>query len=316
MLDWNSYNGAPLWGPDRSAQTRAYQDTNADAEARRQQQDAERYGAVDEARIRKQMESDREYENEVRKLNQEREKIAITKGQAAATKWFNEQSVKLAKRKLEEEIRQFDMTFGEGQRQFNVTASGYMDGKPTLARDQFHDSSLRGWTQDAIALASKPADWVKLRRMQSGVAANIGSMPGLNWAQGGQIGNTTFVGEPQSNSLANVMGPMGVNVGQGAATGQAVTPTGGDWASQAAQQANQIATTAPNLNEDERALYQTAREFAMNPQQSAPGWLEALDPLTRDLLQGAAEAQGLDWASALTRHKRSRWSGGGSALAA
>ena len=100
---------------------------------------------------------------------------------------------------------------------------------------------------------------------------------------------------------------MGVNAGQGGGSG--------GWASQAAQTANGIATTDPNLRPDQRQLYQTAREFAMNPQGAAPGWFEGLDQLTRDLLQGAAEDQGLDWASALARHRKSRW-GSGSSLAA
>lgn len=273
--------------------------------------------AQDEAAVRRARElDDRAFEVELKKLKQDAERIAITRGQAEANRWYQEQSVKLAKRKLEEEARQFDLTFGEGKRQFNITASGYMDdGRNTLARDQFQDNSLFNWTKEAIQLASRPEDWVKLRRMQSGVAANIGSMPGLNWASGGQQGNTTFVGQPQNNSLGNVMRPMGINVGQGAGAGQQ-TAQSGNWASQAAQQADNIAQADPNFTPDEQQVYQTAREFAMNPQGAAPGWFENLDPLTRSLLQGAAEAQGLDWGSALTRHKRSRFGGGGSAMAA
>jgi hypothetical protein len=257
---------------------------------------AQRAREDDTDRLRRaQYESDREYELEVKKLKQARENIAIRKGEAAANKWYQEQSIQLAKQKFAEDQRQFDMTFAEGQRQFN-------------------DTSLQGWTDKALTLSRTPKDWVTLERMQKGVASNAGNIPGLAWAAGGQLGNTTFAGNPESNSLANVLGNMGMNVGQGAAQ-QTAAPSG-NWASQAAQQAHQMVTQPLNLRPDQQQLYQTAREFAMNPHQSAPGWYENLDPLTRDLLQGAAEDQGLDWSSAMSRLKRSRWSGGSSSMAA
>lgn len=255
---------------------------------------------------RRQLESDREYDLRAKQLKQKAQEIAIQKGQAKANEWYQREATKLAKEKLQEEARQFDATFGEGQRQFNVTASGYLDGRPTLQREQFQDSSLRGWTQDAIALASTPLDWVKYKRMTTGVANNIGSIPGLNWTTGGQVGNTTFAGTPQTNSLGNVMGNMGVGSNGG----------GGGWALQAAQQADQMANAPLNLSSQEQQLYRTADEFARNPQGAAPGWYDSLDPLTRDLLQGAAQAQGHDWTTALARMKRASWGGGGSSTAA
>lgn len=308
------YGDAPLWGPDQGASAQA----EADAEVLR------RIRAAEAARYRE--ESDRTFGLEVDRLKAEREKIAVTRGQAAATEWYNKESVKLAKQKLQEDARQFDLTlgektreydltFGEGQRQYNATTSGYLDNKPTLAREKFQDDSLRGWTQDAIKLSMQPRDWVALRRMQSGVSNNIDAMPGLNWTTGGQVGTTAFAGQPEANSLQNVMGGLGVNVGQGAPAGQPAA-AGGSWASQAAQQANQIASAPLNLNPQEQQLYQTAREFGMNPAQGAAGWYESLDPLTRDLLAGAGQAQGLDWASVESRRRRSQWGGGAGASAA
>lgn len=269
------------------------------------------YLAVDEARKRAQLESDREYKLRAKQIKNQAAEIAIKKGQAAAEKWEKQQMVQLAKDKLAEEQRQFNATFGENQRQFNVTSSGYLDnGSPTLAREQFQEGSLQNWTDKALALSRLPQDWVTLSRLQRGVADNIGSIPGLNWASGGQVGNTTFAGQPQSNSLANVLGNMGINVGQGGGGG------GGNWASQAAETANRIATAPLNLRPDQQQIYRTAREFGMNPQGAAPGWYESLDPSLRDEIQGAMEDQGLSWADTMSRYKRSRWGGGGGALAA
>lgn len=262
------------------------------------------YEAYDEYRRRQQQIEDRDYELRVDQIQRQKEQIAIQKGQAAANKWYQEQMVQLAKDKFEQDKFQFE-----------VQQTGYINGAPTLDREKFQDSSLQGWTDKALTLASTPKDWVKLARMYAGVSNNIASMPGLNWAAGGQVGNTRFSGTPETNSLGNVLGNMGVNVGQGGAsgTGQAAS---GDWASQAAQQADSIANATPNFDSGQQQIYQTAREFAMNPQGAAPGWLESLDPTTRSLLEGAAQAQGLDWATSMSKWKRSRWGGGGSATAA
>lgn len=308
-LDWTSYGGASLWGPDRSAQTRAYQEATAQRAAEQARAGAleDAYRQDDTERLqRAQLESDREYKLRVDAAKRQAEQIAIQKGQAKATEWYNRQMVQIAKDKLAEERRQYDMTFGENQRQFNTTASGYLDGRPTLAREQFQNSALLDWTKEAIRLASTPKDWVGYKRMTSGVASNIGSIPGLNWTSGGQVGNTTFAGNPETNSLTNVFGNMGVGTGAG----------GGGWASQAAQQAQQIASTPLNLNSQEQQIYQTADEFARNPQGAAPGWYDSLDPMTRDLLEGAAAAQGHDWSTVMARMKRASWGGGGSAMAA
>ena len=192
--------------------------------------------------------------------------------------------VKLAKDKLQEE-----------QRQFNVTSSGYLDnGAPTMAREQFQDNSLQAWTKQAIDLGSRPQDWVKYKRLTTGINSNIGNIPGLAWTQGGQVGNTTMTGQAQSNSLGNVLGAMGI-AGQG-----------GNWAAQAAGQSAQLA-----LSPDEQAVYGTANEFSANPQGAGVNWWENLDPSTQQMIQGAAEAQGHDFASVMSRYKRSRWGGGG-----
>jgi hypothetical protein len=264
------------------------------------------YEAYDEYRQRRQLESDRQYELQVQAAKRQREQMAISRGQAEATRWYNEQMIKLSKAKFEEDKRQFDMTFGENQRQFNTTASGYLDGKPTMAREQFQDSSLQGWTDRALQLSMQPKDWVAYKRMTSGVRNNIGSMPGLSWANGGQVGNTAFAGDPETNSLGNVMGAMGVGQGGG----------GGGWAGTAAQQADAIANADPNLTSQEQQIYQTADEFARNPQGAAPGWWEGLDPMTQSLIEGAAQSQGHDFSTVLSRHRRSRWGGGGSSVAA
>lgn len=248
-----------------------------------------RYEAIDEARTRRQLESDREYELRANRLKQDAERLAIEKGQAAATKWYNKQMVQLAKDKLKEERRQFDLSH-------------------QLEVQKFQDTSLQGWTDKALALSRTPKDYFTLMRMQQGVGDNIGNIPGLSWAAGGQLGNTTFNGQPQANSLANLHGNMGIRAGQGGS---------GSWASAGAEQANNMINERQlNLTPQQQDLYKTAREFAMNPQGAAPGWFENLDPIMRDMLQGAAEDQGLDWGSVVSRHRRSRWGGGGSSLAA
>lgn len=254
------------------------------------------YEAYDEYRRRRQLESDREYELRAQELQRRKEEIAITRGRAEAERWYQRESMKLAKEKFEQDKFQFE-----------VTATGYYNGRPTLDRERFQDSSLQGWTDKALTLASTPKDWVKLARMYAGVSNNIGSMPGLNWASGGQVGNTAFAGNPETNSLANVLGNMGVNAGGG---------SGGNWASSAAQQADNIANSNPAFNPGQQQIYQTAREFGMNPAGAAPGWFESLDPTTKSLLEGAAQAQGLDWATSMSKYRRSRFGSGGDSRAA
>lgn len=278
-------SSAPLWGaPDRSREFNTARNAAVDR-ADQEQTYATRLAAVQEAQARSQLESDREYDLRAKQIKQQADQIAISRGQAKANEWYQKEMVKLAKAKFEEE-----------QRQFNVTASGYMDnGSPTLAREQFQDSGLRGWAQLAASLKG-PEDWVQYKRMTSGVANNIGSIPGLSWTQGGQVGNTTFAGTPQVLTTQKLLGDLGA---------------GGDWATQGAVQAQQAAMTP-----QEQQIYQTADEFARNPQGAASGWYENLDPTTRSLLKGAAESQGHDWATVLSRYGRSRWGGGGSSMAA
>lgn len=248
------------------------------------------YTAVDEARRRTQLESDRDYALRAKQIKQQAESIAIQKGQAKANEWYQKQMVQLAKDKFQEE-----------QRQFNVTSSGYLDnGAPTLAREQFQDNSLQGWTKMAVDLGSRPEDWVRYKRMTSGVAANVGSIPGLSWTVGGQQGAQTFQGQARPNSLANVHTAMGI-------------ASGGNWAQQAAGQA---ASGNVAMTPDEQSIYQTANEFASNPQGAAPGWWDELDTDTKDMIKGAAEAQGHSWSSVMSRYGRSRWGGGGSSMAA
>lgn len=242
------------------------------------------YTSIDEARRRYQMESDREYDLKAKGIKQQAEQIAISRGQAEATAWYNRQMVQLSKEK-----------FAEEQRQFNVTATGYIDGKPTMAREQFQDTSLFNWTGKAIDLASTPKDWVKLARMNAGMQAR----GGLDWQGGGQQGVAAFSGQPETNSLGNVMGNLGV---------------GGNWAAQAA---DGIANSNPQMSPEQQQLYATGRDFGMNSHQAAPGWWESQDPLNKQLIQGAAEAQGLDWATTMAKWNRSRWGGGaGSSTAA
>lgn len=279
-FNWTT-SSAPLWGaPDRSTQFNTARNAATDMATYQQQMAA--YQADDTERLqRSQLERDREYELRAEGIKQQAEQIAISRGQAEANKWYQKEMVKLAKDKMVEESRQF-----------NVTASGYLDnGSPTLAREQFQDSGLRGWAQLAASLKG-PEDWVQYKRMTSGVADNIGSIPGLSWTQGGQVGNTTFAGTPQVLTTQKLLGDLGA---------------GGDWAAQGAAQAQQAALTP-----QEQQIYQTADEFARNPQGAAPGWYENLDATTRSLLKGAAESQGHDWATALSRYGRSRWGGGGS----
>ncbi len=71
-----------------------------------------------------------------------------------------------------------------------------------------------------------------------------------------------------------------------------------------------------NLNSGERQVYDAANQFAKNPQQAAAGWFEEQDPMTRELMRGAAQAQGHSWETVMARYNKSRWGGGGSARAA
>lgn len=291
-FDFNwSADAAPLWGaPDRSVRFNDARNAATDRATYEQLQAA--YQADDTERLRRaQMERDREYELRAQNIENQAKQIAISQGQAKANEWYQKQMVQLSKEKFQEEQRQFDLTFGEGQRQFNVSQSGYMDnGNPTLAREQFQDSGLRSWAQLAASLKG-PETWVQYKALTGGVADNIGSIPGLSWTQGGQVGNTTFQGTPQVLTTQKLLGDLGV---------------GGSWAAQGASQAQQQAAMSPQ----EQQLYRTADEFARNPQQAASGWYESLDPTTQSLLKGAAESQGHDWATALSRYGMSRWGGG------
>lgn len=399
---------------------------------------------------------------------------------------------------LVERVRQFDISTEEGRRQFNenlaqrkaefqTSASGYLpNGAPTLEREQFGNDALFKWTQEAIRLASQPQDWVKYKQFTSGVADAAGTIPGLDWQQGGQVGNTTFAGEAQPNSLGNVLGNMGVQPSGGqqasppvtapgtvtqpppqggfstqpinqqpaargrpanattdpvpAQSGQPVSaveggvspaiqhgqgvvpgapaqqndggstpppgytfhggqlvpiaqagapPTGAatgsvppqgmqfhggqaipqgvsfangqpeilgyhqgqpiykmlpgytqpgvspeqvaaqpgvqagaapaqpmNWAYQAAGMVPTGQALRDSLTPGERQIFDTADSFSRNPQSAGFGWFESQDPLTKNLLRGAAQAQGHDWETTMSRFNRSRWGGGGSSRAA
>jgi hypothetical protein len=389
----------------------------------------------------------------------------------------------------------------EAAREFNATSSGYDQyGNPTLDREKFGNQALFDWTKQAVDLASTPLDWVKEKRLTSGVAANAGQIPGLDMYSGAQVGNTTQTDPSQANSLQHVLGTMGmVNepqmndpnyragvfeflqdnpghtvadaiswmnskptgdsnrqgaiaqgiahglqngfngrsapaapaaaadpmqdpnfragvyefvrdnpgysvadgvawmnskppddsnrqgaiaqglahglqqapspggaapaaptgqaaYGQGVAAGMpahaadnaitngqqvyaggsssfnegapagptpaSASPTGGgasnvypmNWALQAAGMIN--GGQPANMSADEQQIYDTANQFATNPQGSQPGWWESQDPSTKQLIQGAAEAQGHDWSTVMARYNRAQWGGGGSAMAA
>ncbi len=553
-----------------------------------------------------QREADRQYQIQLKTLDSQKQQIAIQRGQAEATAWYNQQLVLLSQQKLAEDKRQFDTTtqeavrqfgikqeelkrqfdittvegrrqfdiasgeskrqfdatfgqratqfqqdldfrkqqLGEGGRQFDLTRGDQLDqfaktygldvqkvreqarqfdltradqreqflanlaenhaqfqqtstgytasGAPTLEREKFGNQALLDWTSKAIDLASNPADWIKYKQMTSGVAGNVADIPGLDWTQGGQQGNTAFEGEPQANSLQRVLGQMGIQQpipggpapGQsgapppdGIAAAEALTPaeqsryneivsrraalreagepdvsaedqrelagyearlprtltpgeqsrltqltdraaqlkaagepglsatdayelqryqqrvgvagpgggtaphgpidqtgapigagaggldlsqlraqqgdqqgswttgadgrmvfvpgTGGagtnaaaaappaaganaqpvtNWAYQAANMVPQVSQL--NLSAPERQIYDTANAFSKNPQQAASGFYEQLDPMTRELMRGAAQAQGHDWTTVMSRYNRSRWGGSGGAMAA
>jgi hypothetical protein len=332
--------------------------------------DDELFGAIDEARQRSQMESDREFGLRAQQIKQGAQRIAIEKGVAQANAWYQRQMVQLAKDKFTEDVRQFNMNFGEQQYQYRTTAfgrdkdtgaptmarenmeagltgtyggaptwerqyqtgeltgdlngtptlqktfgeagiTGYYNGAPTLARQQAADQSLLGWTSKAVELGERPADWVSARRFNLGAGAALGA--GLNWQQSpnqlvGQQGTVTASGATPTGSLQDTWGAMGM----GAQGGMA-----GSWAGQAAANYQQAAAQAQaNMSPDEQALYKTANDFAENPQAAGAGWWEQQDPLTQQMIQGAALAQGKDWSSVMARYNRSRWGGGGSAMAA
>lgn len=209
-IDWNRVyyeQGRDSNAPESTEYIAHTQNANSNPyEAGYRQDDTERLKRAQE-------ESDREYKLRAKGIKQEAEKIAIQRGQAEATRWYNEQMVQLAKDKLTEDQRQFDLnfgeqqrqynqTFGENQRQFNIGASGYMDnGSPTLERDRFNDNSLFQWTGKAIELGSRPEDWVNYLRYTRGVGNNLSSIPGLSWTVGGQLGNTTGQGAHPTSSL-------------------------------------------------------------------------------------------------------------------
>lgn len=387
-----------------------------------------------------------------------------------------EQEYGFKREELAELTRRFDVTTEEGKRQFdanlsqrraefNTTSTGYTStGQATLEREQFQNDALFKWTQQAIQLASQPQDWVKYKQFTSGVTDNAGAIPGLDWTQGGQQGNTAFAGEATPNSLGNVLGDMGVQQPGGAPTvtapgavtpppqggfstqpinqppsdprvpggsavppsilhGQtvvpgapaqqneagpasgyaaalqaaqaqtAMTPGGGaapagwqfhggqlipqgvsfnagqpeivgyhggqpvykmlpgftqpgveadnyaaqpgmqpagqtpapaapsqqpvtNWAQQAANMVPTNDQLLAKMTPQERQIWDTAQGFAKNPQQSAAGWYEQQDPMTKELYRGAAQAGGHDWGTVMSRYNRSRWGGSGSSMAA
>jgi hypothetical protein len=324
------------------------------------------YGSIDEARSRYQMESDREFGLRAQQNKMTAQRIAIEKGTAAANAWYQRAQIALAKDKFKEDIRQFDLQFGEGQRQFDISAFGIdKDGRPTLSREKllsdltgmyqgkntwerqyqtagltgfldgqstldrerlgleqarFGDDSLYRWTNAALEARKRPQDWIGYKRLTSGVAGLPGGIPGLNyganqhgyatWQGGNQTGNVTVGADPTPASIGDTLGALGqggqANVG---AVGQmpANGNMAGNWALQAAQG---IANAPLNLSADEQQVYNTAREFSRNPHGAGIGWWEQQDPMTKELIQGASEDLGNDFATVMSRYKRSRWGAG------
>lgn len=281
----NPYGSAPLW--QTSPEDQLARDTRYYEGLKNTPQYQDQLTAYNEGRTRYQAVEDREYQARMQQISQQADQIAISKGQAEANAWAQREQTKLAREQL-----------GLNRQQFETQATGYYNGAPTMAREQFQDDSLFKWTGKAIDLGSTPADWVKLLRLQSGVSNNLSSIPGLNWASGGQQGNQSMQGTPQTSSLSQVMGGLGVG--------------GGNWAASAAQSVAGADAT-PGMTPDQQSIYQAGREFAANPAGAAPGWLEGLDPLTKDLLRGSWEAQGFYTPSVESKYKTSRYMGGSGA---
>lgn len=281
----NPYGSAPLW--QTSPEDQLARDTRYYEGLKNTPQYQDQLTAYNEGRTRYQAVEDREYQARMQQISQQADQIAISKGQAEANAWAQREQTKLAREQL-----------GLNRQQFETQATGYYNGAPTMAREAQQDNSLRSWAQFGASLKG-PEDWVAYKRMTSGVANNISSIPGLNWANGGQVGNQTFQGQPQALTAQKLLGDMGV----------------GNWAASAAQNVAQADAT-PGMTPDERDIYSAADSFSRNPQGASSGWLEGLDPMTQSMLKGAAESAGHDWSSVMGRYKASRYMGAGSSTAA
>ena len=294
-------NGRPVWVPytinggapmPLSPAEQAQRDSDYWQTAQQTPMGIANQTAYDEARTRFQAIQDREYQLQLDQLKRQRDADAATVGYQRANLEYQNRVLALSKKRQEQEAQQF-----------NVTASGYMpDGSPTMAREQFQTNTLTGLINTAAQL-NGPANYGNYLAQTRGVASNIGSIPGLAWTQGGQVGNQTFTGSPQVKSLNSILGDMGIG------TGAAGAAAGGGMGAVANG-------TIPGLGNFDQQIFRTADEFARNPQGAAAGWYESQDPMTKELLQSAATKQGHDWSSVMGRYNMSRWGGGGSAAAA
>ncbi|HVQ45106.1 MAG TPA: hypothetical protein VMT30_09205 [Candidatus Saccharimonadia bacterium] len=119
-------------------------------------------------------------------------------------------------------------------------------------------------------------------------------------------------GYVDSAALSPMQNPSAMAPAAAPQTQQPVT----NWALAAANMIPTGDALRSSLSAPEQQIYDTANEFAKNPQGAASGWYEQQDPMTKELMRGAAQAQGHDWTTVMSRYNRSRWGGGGSAMAA
>lgn len=187
---------------------------------------------------------------------------------------------------------------------------------------RYEQITARQAQQITAGEALDPNDSVELQRYQARLGQSGGGQPGYSLRSGAaDASGTVTPSRPMYLDSAATSGGQNPSAMVGAAP--SVAPQAGaapnsqpvtNWALTAANmipQAGQL-----NLSAPEQQIYQTAGDFAKNPQGAASGWFEQQDPMTKELMRGAAEAQGHDWTTVMSRYNRSRWGGGGGAMAA
>lgn len=242
-------------------------------------------------------------------MQAQRDQIALQRGTVEADRWYRGEQLKLARQQHELAVQQLQ----QQGRQFDVTATGYLDGSPTLTRQQFEAGTTGYYGGNPTLAREQAAANIALQAAQLGAslrgprnwgayleaANNVAGSPvsALVRSTPGGLGMAADQGRQQRQTLSGVLGDFGVNGGGNVPTGAAPASGAGAPLSGGATNANLGLSDA-----DAASLRNTFR----NPHQAAGGWLESKTRSQREYLAGLADQWGEDWDTVEDRYMNSR----------
>lgn len=245
-------------------------------------------------------------------MQAQRDQIALQRGSAEANRWYQQQQIKLAQQQHELSVQQLQ----QQGRQFDVTATGYLDGNPTLTRQQFEAGTTgyyggnptlaREQAAANIALQAaqlgaslqRPDDWARYLRLTH----EVNGSPA--WAlarQPGGLGQTD-AGQTRRATLSSVLGNF--NAPGGALPPPGAAPTSGADAPLTGAGGSQGPTNAAlGLSDADAAAL---RGYFASPGSAPGGWWESKDEDQRGYLRGLMSEWGFSPTTVISAYGNTR----------